>query len=593
MAFTTFDPANKNSHITLSNGNLTATGDAVVAHHIAIATQFKSSGKWYFEATVNSVVTSIHIGVATASQGTADGQYVGGTVESAGMASSGAFYYNAIIQFSGSAFTAGDVIGVMLNLDGTPSIDFTKNGAASGSGGNYFSGKSWTPAISCYEAAGVTLNFGAIGWTYPPSAGYVGWETPDPTVGDGSVTLEEFTAYGSRVAAGAVTMGEFTAAGGYNGLGAVTLEQLVVAGAGGTKGGAVTLGAFTGAGTGRQENAGHPSLEPFVVSGTGFDSSINTVECTIPAPPISISAFIGSAITFAGTAPTPTIEIGTKDAFLTAPVPTLEAILLRGAVVTVAGVVPAPVLESSLDNPAIITVDASVRAPILSATLAPGQILTFTSIVRAPVISASSLTGNVATVLIDAVVPIIVAAWYSAYTITFAGTVSAPYLTSALSGAVTETYRTWVLNTRKGALTEYNNFSFNSFTTFNGQVLAAGSSGIVVLGTQRLDNATAITARVRSGKDSFRSSFHKRVPRAYIGYTTDGDMLFRMITTEGGERTYRLGWNHGTGVQQRRIPIGKWPRSRLWQWEFENESGADFSVGNVMLYPVVLRRRVI
>src|SRR3990167_2961520 len=279
MAFTTFDPANKNSHITLSNGNLTATGDAVVAHHIAIATQFKSSGKWYFEATVNSVVTSIHIGVATASQGTADGQYVGGTVESAGMASSGAFYYNAIIQFSGSAFTAGDVIGVMLNLDGTPSIDFTKNGAASGSGGNYFSGKSWTPAISCYEAAGVTLNFGAIGWTYPPSAGYVGWETPDPTVGDGSVTLEEFTAYGSRV-----------------GLGAVTLEQLVVAGAGGTKGGAVTLGAFTGAGTGRQENAGHPSLEPFVVSGTGFDSSINTVERTIPAPTISISAFIGSAI---------------------------------------------------------------------------------------------------------------------------------------------------------------------------------------------------------------------------------------------------------------------------------------------------------
>lgn len=160
------------------------------------------------------------------------------------------------------------------------------------------------------------------------------------------------------------------------------------------------------------------------------------------------------------------------------------------------------------------------------------------------------------------------------------------------AAAVTAAYRTWVLNTRKNALTEYTNFSFNSFARFNGQNLACGPGGVVVLGAQALDGSTAITGRYRTGQAEFGSSWHKRVPRIFLDGAQDGDLLFRAITVEGGARTYQLTWNKISGQTQRRVPVGKGPRSRFWQFECENMNGADFSSASLLTYPQTLRRRV-
>jgi hypothetical protein len=45
-------------------------------------------------------------------------------------------------------------------------------------------------------------------------------------------------------------------------------------------------------------------------------------------------------------------------------------------------------------------------------------------------------------------------------------------------------------------------------------------------------------------------------------------------------------------MQQRRVPIGKGPKARYWQYEVEGEDGADFTIENVLAYPTGLRRRV-
>ena len=590
--YTTFDPTNKNTHITLSGGNLVATSDTTATHHRAYTTSYKSTGKWYAEFTCNLVSSFSAVGIANGSSSTADG-YLGSDTNSYGWNNGGAGYYNGVVQDSGGpVWTTGDVLSILFNADAS-TLTIWKNGGSAKTLTGIVAG-SWAPAVSIYGnvAGAFTANFGASAWAYTPTAGFVGWDMPEPTVGDGAGTLLSLTGSGSRIAAGAGTMEQFTAAGGYNGLGAGTLEYLVVSGAGGTKTGVGVLEALTGAATGHQAARGDATLKTLTAAGTGYDSAIWTFAGSASVPSLSSSILTGEAITFAGIAPAPTIEIGTKDAVLVAPVPVLEATLLRGAVVTVASKVPAPVLESSLDNPAIITVEGLARIPVLSATLAAGQILTLAGSARAPILSAASLAGNVATVLIEAIAPILVASGYPAYTITFAGTAPVPFLASVLSGAIPSTWNTWVLNTRKGALTEYDNFEFNSFATFNGQILAAGSSGIVVLGTQDLDNATAITARVRSGKDSFASSYLKRVDRAYIGLRADGDMLFRVITAEGGARTYRLSWLHASDISQRRIPIGKGPKSRYFQFEWENEAGADFDIDNLLVRPILLRRRV-
>jgi hypothetical protein len=57
IVYPTWSPTNKSSNITLSNGNLTFTGIAGNTG-IGIATIGKSSGKWYWEITVDSASAS-------------------------------------------------------------------------------------------------------------------------------------------------------------------------------------------------------------------------------------------------------------------------------------------------------------------------------------------------------------------------------------------------------------------------------------------------------------------------------------------------------------------------------------------------------
>ena len=595
--YTTFDTP-PSSEVVLSGGNLIATKTSGAAYAISTrAVQVKTSGKLYAEFTINALAAALNqfIGVIPSTISIAYPFEVGWTGGDDGWsyyANDGKKAHSASMAVYGASYGVGAIISVLLDI-GAGTLSFWKNGIDQGVAYSGLPAGSYRLCISQYGTTPqCTANFGATAFAYTPPAEYEGWGAVEPSVGNGAVTLQSLTATGSRIAAGDATLSALTATGGYNGIGAGTLEQLVLAGGGGIKTGTVTMAAFTASGTGYPAASGAATFNSLTATGTGYDSAIWTVEVTSPAPTLSSSILTGEAITFAGEAPAPLLEIGTKDARLIVPVPILSATVLTGTVSSIAVTVSAPVVDAINFNPAIITIEGLARVPLLTATLLAGQIGTASLILRPPYITATNLIGSTATLALEAVTPILAAAGYPAYTITFANFAPVPRLVAALGFAVSENYKTWCLNVRKGALTEYDNFNFNSYCVFQGQILAASSSGIVTLGTQSLDNATAITAKVRSGKDSFGSSFHKRVPRAYIGYTPGGDLYFRMITPEGGERTYLLGWNRGTDLQQRRIPIGKGPRSRYWQWEIENVAGADFSVDNVMLYPTVLRRRV-
>lgn len=321
-------------------------------------------------------------------------------------------------------------------------------------------------------------------------------------------------------------------------------------------------------------------------------SALITSQLTAPAPTLVATILSGEAITFQGTAPAPSLIMSAYGMRLTAPAPTLVATLVSGTVITITATAPAPSLIATLDNPAIITAQNTAPAPRLLATLLAGNLLTFTGDARAPSLVAAGYAGEVITFTGSSPVPTMTAYGYPAYTLTFSGTAPAPTLDAQMAQAITAAFRTWVLNTRKGALTEYDNFAFNSFATFNGVVLACGAGGVVSLGTQDVDGATAITARVRTGLNDYGTSLVKRVPRIYLDGKQTGDLTFRTITSESGQRSYLLPYNHVVGTQQRRIPVGKGPKSKRWQFEVEGVAGADFSVNSVLVYPTTLRRRI-
>lgn len=292
-------------------------------------------------------------------------------------------------------------------------------------------------------------------------------------------------------------------------------------------------------------------------------------------------------------APKPTLvsRLGDHSVIVTAPAPTLSSDAIHGEVGTLAMIVPPPSLVATVLAGEVSIAELRAPTPTLVAVSYVPSVITMAGDAPAPRATIVGLSGSVLTAALEALAPTLVAAGYPAYTITAALVAPAPRLDAVASGALGAAFRTWALNTRKLALTEYTNFSFNSFAVFNGVVLGCGSSGVVVLGTQSADNTTAITGRVRTGQESFSSSVHKRVPRIYTSGTFPGDMLFRTIT-EGGTRTYSLPLNGITRLQQRRIPVGKGPKSRFWQFEVENVNGADFGVNDILVLPTALRRRV-
>ena len=535
MAYAAFSTTFKNSNVVLSGSDLTATGSGAAAGHSVGSTMFKSAGKWYCEFTFTG--TAYYVGIANASATMADATVIGsdanGYCYSAG---DGHKINNGSSAVYGATWAPGNKISVLWDAD-AGELSFWKDGSDQGVAYTGVSG-AFGPAVTVTDGTtSSTVNTGDSAFTYTPPAGYSGWTYICATTGDAAVTLPALTAFGERKADAAVTFPGLTAVGGYNGSALLTFPMLSVSGSGGTNGGVVSLPVPVVAATGRQENYGQVDLPAFTALATGYDQAIWTFAGSAPAPRLSASGYSGEVLT----------------AVLQAPV---------------------PILVATLDNPSVITAVLAVSAPRLLATL---------------------LSGTTATAALTAVAPIMAATGYPAYTLTFAGRAPAPYLkgaTAELSGTVSETYRVWVLNLRKQALTEYGSWQFNSFATFNGQVLAAGASGVVVLGTQDKDNATNIDATVRTGKESFASSLLKRVPRIYTGLSAAGDMHFKTITVEGGTRTYLLPYNHVTEVQQRRVPVGKGPKSRYWQFEWKNVNGCDFSVDDVLVYPVKLRRRV-
>lgn len=165
------------------------------------------------------------------------------------------------------------------------------------------------------------------------------------------------------------------------------------------------------------------------------------------------------------------------------------------------------------------------------------------------------------------------------------------YVEAVGSGALANNWRTWVLNLHTRALSEYTGFQFNSYARFAGHTLGASSGGIFKLDTTKSDAGTPIEGLVRTGVHDYDVSWLKRVPRLYVNYSTEGDMEVRTITSEDGRRRYLLPHNNVTGIQQRRVPVGRGPKSRYWQYEIVNRDGADFALSSFIVYPIALRRR--
>lgn len=146
---------------------------------------------------------------------------------------------------------------------------------------------------------------------------------------------------------------------------------------------------------------------------------------------------------------------------------------------------------------------------------------------------------------------------------------------------------TWVMNARSGAVTEYDNFEFNSFAALGNRYIGASSSGLYEL-LGDTDDGASIVARIKSGYMQFGGTQLSRLSAAYIAATGEGQMVLKIVTKEGDQYVYQVDTRDGRNTK---VHMGKGQRSRYFAFELTTV-GQDFDLDTLEFVPVVVQRRV-
>ena len=154
------------------------------------------------------------------------------------------------------------------------------------------------------------------------------------------------------------------------------------------------------------------------------------------------------------------------------------------------------------------------------------------------------------------------------------------------------TFRVWAINLGHHGVTEYVGLEPTGFAHIGDRYYMTTAEGLYLLGSGDKDDTIDIDAAVDFATSDFGSSFHKRFPRAYVSGRFHGPMEFHTILAESGRRKYLLVDNSNPGFVQRRVAVGRGPRSRYWQIGFANRQGADFTLAAIVVDSATDPRRI-
>lgn len=148
-------------------------------------------------------------------------------------------------------------------------------------------------------------------------------------------------------------------------------------------------------------------------------------------------------------------------------------------------------------------------------------------------------------------------------------------------------FTTWVMNTRSGAVTEYQNFAFNSFARVGNKYIGASEAGLFELVGDD-DAGEDIVARIKGGYLQFGGTQLSRLKEAYIASTGEGRMILRIRTKDQQLYHYAVDTRDGRSTK---VHMGKGQRSRYFAWELIS-AGQDFDLDTLEFVPIVVQRRV-
>jgi hypothetical protein len=147
-----------------------------------------SSGKWYCEMTAGADVANLSLGLITGTANAAANRYLGQDSFTYGYDPDGRKVNNASYSLYGNSWTAGDIIGIILDAD-NGKLYFSKNGTVQNSGDPVagtnaaFTGLSgpYRFAASAESGGVADFNFGQRPFAYTPPTGFKALSTANIT----------------------------------------------------------------------------------------------------------------------------------------------------------------------------------------------------------------------------------------------------------------------------------------------------------------------------------------------------------------------------------------------------------------------------
>lgn len=159
--------------------------------------------------------------------------------------------------------------------------------------------------------------------------------------------------------------------------------------------------------------------------------------------------------------------------------------------------------------------------------------------------------------------------------------ITAVYLSP--SGSVT----TWALNTKTAALTEYDDYVFNSFARLDGRYLGASENGLYEL-TGDTDDGADIIAELETGNAQIAGSRFTSFRAAYLAVRGEGRFVLRLKT--GDDKVYDYSVT-ADSMETAKVHLGKGLRARYFSFTLIS-TGQDFDLESLEFVPIAAQRRV-
>jgi hypothetical protein len=159
-----------------------------------------------------------------------------------------------------------------------------------------------------------------------------------------------------------------------------------------------------------------------------------------------------------------------------------------------------------------------------------------------------------------------------------------------LTQQVGSNFITIVLNTDNFAVTEYNNYNFDSIAELGGKYYAVGPSGLV-----RLDGSTDTGSKIHGTVRFAQIDLHKRVVSrivdAYLSGKISGKVAVKIIQESQGDFLYTIEDVIGR-LKAYRVKAPKNMRDRFASYEITNLDGSDISIEELSVISTAQPQRV-